>query len=65
MFVTLADIQVQRQSVTCSVRCFEDGISLRLVFTKKKKSQQISVHLKEVLCKSRRSHPIFCFYQHA
>lgn len=59
--LTLAVIHVQRQSVTCSVRCFEDGISLRLVFTNKNKSQQISVHLREFLCKSRRSHPILVF----
>lgn len=61
----LADIHVQRQSVTWTVRWFEDGISLRLVFLKKTKfATNISSSERRFIQIQTKSYYLG-FYQHA
>lgn len=63
--ISLADIHVQRQSVTWTVRWFEDGISLRLVFLKKTKfATNISSSERSFMQIQTKSYYLG-FYQHA
>lgn len=61
----LADIHVQRQSVTWNVRWFGDGISLRLVFVKKTKFATNISSSERSFMQIQTKSSYLGFYQHA
>lgn len=61
----LADIHVQRQSVTWTIRWFGDGISLRLVFVKKTKFATNISSSERSFMQIQTKSSYLGFYQHA